>query len=155
MLSGFNTNVQHRGLLLHVQTEDSGRKHPHIITHLFHGGTILASEKSSYADHLASADLAAEVRKLMESQHRAMLERLRSGQLDARLEERLGGEAPATDANAVTAAGEAPLREVRESADAAPAEGGAGAASADERRLDEVVLDYLVERARKRRRHPS
>lgn len=153
MLSGFNTNVQHRGLLLHVQTEDSGRSHPHIITHLFHGGTILASMKSSYADRLSFEDLTAEVRSLMEAQHRAMLERLRSGDLDAQLAERLGIEAPAADANAVTAAGETARPAPGERAAAPPDPGGdeAQPPAADEKRLDEVVFDYLVERARKRR----
>ena len=44
MLSGFNTNIRHRGVLFHVQSEDSGRDPPHIITHLFHGGNILFSQ---------------------------------------------------------------------------------------------------------------
>jgi len=32
MLSGFNTNFRYRGVLFHVQTEDSGRGNPHVIT---------------------------------------------------------------------------------------------------------------------------
>jgi hypothetical protein len=69
MLSGFNTNVRHRSILFHVQSEDSGRSHPHVITHLYHGGTILASDKTSYADQVEAADLAA-VKALMERQHK-------------------------------------------------------------------------------------
>lgn len=150
MLSGFNTNVRHRGLLLHVQTEDSGRGHPHVITHLYHGGTILASEKSEYGDRLASEDLAAEVRALMEGQHRAMLRRLRRGELDARLAERLGSEALAGDANAVTAAGATGslatgAREGPVAAEGEESELPGG----DERRLDEVVLTYLEQRGRR------
>ena len=39
---GFNNNVRHKGRVFHIQTEDSGIKHPHIITHLFaDGGRIL------------------------------------------------------------------------------------------------------------------
>ena len=45
MITGFNTNVRHGGRTFHVQTEDSGRAHPHVISHLYFGGTILASEK--------------------------------------------------------------------------------------------------------------
>ena len=47
MQSGFNTNFRYQGVLFHAQSEDSGRGHPHIITHLYHGGTILVSEKTS------------------------------------------------------------------------------------------------------------
>ena len=43
-LLGYNTNVRHKGKLFHIQTEDSGIGHPHIITHLFaDGGRIVAS----------------------------------------------------------------------------------------------------------------
>ena len=52
MITGFNTNVRHGGRVFHVQTEDSGRDHPHVISHLYYGGTILASEKRDYAEHL-------------------------------------------------------------------------------------------------------
>ncbi len=91
MLSGFNTNVRHKGVVFHVQTEDSGRAHPHVITHLFHGGNILASEKRSY-EHLLQedADLPTAVKALMEEQHGAMVEKLKSGQLNAVIRERLG-----------------------------------------------------------------
>ena len=54
MQSGFNTNIRHRGVLFHVQTEDSGKANPHVITHLFHGGNIMASEKRDYSEQLAA-----------------------------------------------------------------------------------------------------
>jgi len=92
MLTGYNTNLAHRGVTFHIQTEDSGRNKPHIITHLFHGGTILASEKTGYAELLESDDLKAEVNSRMEAQHKAMLRRLSQGELDTVLGERLGAE---------------------------------------------------------------
>ena len=92
MLPGFNTNVRHGGALFHVQTEDSGRSHPHVITHLYHGGTILASEKRSYADQIDAPDLSRRVRDVMDSLHQAMLAQLRSGDLDEQIEARLGRE---------------------------------------------------------------
>jgi len=42
VVPGFNHNIKHKGRIFHVQTEDSGPKNPHIITHLFVGGNILA-----------------------------------------------------------------------------------------------------------------
>ena len=67
MITGFNTNVRHGGRVFHVQTEDSGRNHPHVISHLYFGGTILASEKCDYAHLLgAQGDLTMAVRGLME-----------------------------------------------------------------------------------------
>ncbi len=90
MLTGYNTNFAYRGVKFHVQTEDSGRSKPHIMTHLFHGGTILASEKASYAERLDSASLDEEIKSLMEAQHKEMLRRLTRGELDSLLSERLG-----------------------------------------------------------------
>jgi hypothetical protein len=91
MLLGKNTNVRHEGVVFHVQTEDSGVARPHVITHLYHQGTILASEKRSYAELVKRPDLEARVRALMDEQHERMLGKLRSGELDGLLGERLGG----------------------------------------------------------------
>ena len=78
---GFNHNVKFGPRLYHVQTEDSGFPHAHYITHLFVGGNIVASMKSSYVDLLdAEPDLPKAVRILMEAQHKAMLKRLVSGE---------------------------------------------------------------------------
>ena len=163
MLPGFNTNVRHRGVLFHVQSEDSGRAHPHVITHLYHGGTILFSEKASYADRVDAPDLPARVRELMESQHRNVLERLRAGAFDPNIRERLGPVLEDADTRASTRpTATAPNDEVT-----APPAAPAAAAAADGPRLpfgesvvsgkplDEVILDYLVENARKRRQKPA
>jgi hypothetical protein len=83
-LLGYNNNVRHKNRMFHVQTEDSGVKHPHIITHLFmDGGRILKSVKKSYAEHVGSAGMADIVRTMMKEQHKAMLIALRDGQFDS------------------------------------------------------------------------
>lgn len=80
---GFNHNVQYGPRVYHVQTEDSGLPHAHYITHVFVGGNIVASTKSSYADLVdAEPDLPKAVRILMEAQHKAMLKRLISGEFN-------------------------------------------------------------------------
>ena len=82
-LLGYNTNVRHRGKLFHIQTEDSGLKHPHIITHLFaDGGRIVASQKSSYAEHIGAPNLRDVVKKMMREQHKGMFIALRDGVYD-------------------------------------------------------------------------
>ena len=66
MITGFNTNVRYGGRVFHVQTEDSGLKNPHVISHLYFGGTILASEKRDYAQLLdQGGDLTGAIRILM------------------------------------------------------------------------------------------
>lgn len=148
MRSGFNTNVRHRGTLFHVQTEDSGRANPHLITHLFFEGTILSSEKKSYAELVEDEGLDDTVKELMESQHLGMLERLRAGQLDDEIAVRLGAEIFEGAADLPEAEGGTTQPDLQDSA--------AKGAAADTRRqrapiaadapLDELVLDYLAER---------
>jgi len=161
MLTGFNTNIRHRGVLFHVQSEDSGRAHPHIITHLYHGGTIIFSEKSSYASRVAEANLEDVVRELMEGQHKAVLKRLRAGDFNDAIRERLGDVLGAAegDTKAKTKPTEtSPLADETpsESADLAAERAEApvrsfGEGIVSERPLDDVILGYLIENARKRR----
>jgi hypothetical protein len=82
LLPGFNHNVRHAGKLFHVQTEDSGAGNPHVTTHLFLGGNVLASKRTSYEDDLGRSDLAQHVRKLMEAQHKDMLRQVVRGAFD-------------------------------------------------------------------------
>jgi hypothetical protein len=159
MLTGFNTNIRHRGVLFHVQSEDSGRAHPHIITHLYHGGTIVFSEKSSYASRVSEPNLEDVVRGLMEGQHKAVLKRLRAGDFNDAIRERLGDVlAPADgDSKAKTRPTEtSPLDEDAPSesegvVEPATAASGLGERVVSERPLDDVILGYLIENARKRR----
>ena len=78
----FIHNIKHNGRIYHVQTEDSGVANPHIITHLFVGGNILATKKTSYADIVNADNLTVVVRELMEEQHKAMLRNLVNGVYD-------------------------------------------------------------------------
>ena len=82
MIGGFNTNVRYKGRMFHVQTEDSGKANPKIVTLLYEGGVILTSTKSSYQDRVKSDDLQAVVRELMEQQHSLMVQSLKDGELD-------------------------------------------------------------------------
>lgn len=82
LVTGFNHNVKHKGQLYHVQTEDSGPESGHIITHLFLGGNIIASKKTSYAELRGAPNLSSLVRALMEEQHKEMLRNLVNGVYD-------------------------------------------------------------------------
>lgn len=157
-LTGFNHNIKHKANLYHVQTEDSGVNNPHIITHLFVGGNILASKKTSYADILNAENLKEVVYELMKEQHTEVLRNLlvgaydgheggasavrayQPGQLDHGAAPHAGAPAPTAAPAEVLAA-----RELRE----APKirEGGETLFGEDlisEKTLDEVILQYLA-----------
>jgi hypothetical protein len=104
-LLGFNNNVKHRGRVFHIQTEDSGVRHPHVITHLFaDGGRILKTTKTSYAEHLGASNLAETVRALMQEQHKAMFIALRDGQYDYLFDDK-APKPPAATPSSPTASG--------------------------------------------------
>lgn len=83
MVPGFNHNIKHKGRVFHIQTEDSGSRNPHIITHLFVGGNILASKKTTYAEIVGQPEFEKTVRSMMEEQHKQMLRNLINGVYDA------------------------------------------------------------------------
>jgi hypothetical protein len=105
--------------VFHIQTEDSGIRHPHIITHLFaDGGRILKTTKTSYAEHVGQERLAETVRGMMQEQHKAMFIALRDGQFDYLFEE---GGAPTSTRAPREPAKEAPKPEAPKAAPPPPA----------------------------------
>ncbi|MGH7440435.1 MAG: hypothetical protein ACRENE_32495, partial [Polyangiaceae bacterium] len=77
-LLGYNNNVRHKGRVFHIQTEDSGVKYGHIITHLFmDGGRILKSVETSYSEYIGGERMQEIVREMMKQQHKAMFIALR------------------------------------------------------------------------------
>lgn len=85
MVVGYNHNVMYKGIVFHVQTEDSGLSNPQITTLLYREGTIIASKKTSYADIIKIESLESVVEDLMQEQHKDMLRRLKSGEFDSRI----------------------------------------------------------------------
>jgi len=84
---GYNHNVRYRGLVFHVQTEDSGVSTPHLFTHLFHHGVIVSTRKLVYDAGSAEES----IRSLMQAQHKAVLKDLRRGHFDDKIDSYLGG----------------------------------------------------------------
>jgi len=92
-LLGYNNNVRHKGKVFHIQTEDSGVKYGHIMTHLFtDGGRIVKSVKTSYAEYVSNERMGEIVREMMKQQHKAMFIALRDGKFESIADR--AGEAP-------------------------------------------------------------
>jgi len=90
-LIGFNNNVRYRGHRFHLQTEDSGRGKPHILSHLFaNGGHIIETLRRDYSEYLDDPQCTTIVARLMKEQHLELAMLLRDGQLDARVAHLLG-----------------------------------------------------------------
>jgi hypothetical protein len=135
LITGFNTDIKHGNLVFHVQTEDKGAENPFVESLVYVGGEIVGSKKTPYEESTREGGLAA-IQELMETQHRKMIAAVQRGRFDSDTKN-------------------APPREKSDSFDLPPpsslgVEIPPGvvvvdkATKADEKTLDQVILDYLA-----------
>lgn len=81
MQVGMNSNITHQGRTLHVQTEDSGHEHGHIITHLFLSGGIIATQRFEYDRQLVDQ----EIQEAIKDQHQEMIKSIQRGDYNKKI----------------------------------------------------------------------
>ncbi len=133
MITGFNTDIRHNDKVYHIQTEDKGIQNPYIESLVYVGGEILASKKTSYAEQVKNGVDEKWVGGLMEQQHRTMIAAIKRGRFD--------GPADQTKSSM-----DMPRGTVAQPADR-PFGAPVTAAAADEKTLDQVIIDYLASEA--------
>jgi hypothetical protein len=80
MVTGFNTDIKHNGVVYHIQTEP--RKEGGIETTVYMRGAVIHSLKTSFQDFVKSPEYTDEkFRHLLEDQHRQVIARLRAGEI--------------------------------------------------------------------------
>lgn len=126
MITGFNTDVEHNGVVYHVQTEDKGLDSPLILSLVYSGGAILASKRSPYEDLIAAGFDEAALARRLKRQHRLICAAINAGRIDEL--KRMGERVDAGEADVlapVTLPDAAPLvasaAEEEETVSAAPA----------------------------------
>ena len=82
MITGFNTDIEHEGVVYHVQTEDKGLETPIILSLVYAGGTILASKRSPYQDLIAEGFSDEALAERLKRQHRLICAAIHSGRID-------------------------------------------------------------------------
>lgn len=82
MITGFNTDIEHNGVVYHVQTEDKGLDSPIILSLVYVGGTILASKRSPYQDLIAEGFSDEVLAERLKRQHRLICAAINSGRID-------------------------------------------------------------------------
>ncbi|HEY2963909.1 MAG TPA: hypothetical protein VGJ37_15930 [Pyrinomonadaceae bacterium] len=82
MITGFNTDIEHDGVVYHVQTEDKGVDTPIILSLVYAGGTILASKRSPYKDLIAEGFSDELLAERLKRQHRLICAAIHSGRID-------------------------------------------------------------------------
>ncbi len=105
MITGFNTDVEHDGVIYHVQTEDKGIESPLILSLVYSGGAILASKRSPYEDLIAAGFDEAALAKRLKRQHRLICAAINAGRIDElkRMGDRTDDSATAVSTSEATA----------------------------------------------------
>lgn len=112
MISGYNTDVEHNGVVYHIQTEDKGLSSQLIVSLVYDRGTILASKRTPYNDLNAdSLDEEALIERLSR-QHKLICAAVRAGRIGDL--QQMTGKARAAKADATALKAEVPATEVRD-----------------------------------------
>lgn len=140
MLTGYNTDIKHEGVVYHVQTEDGGADNPVIVSLVYQGGRILASRKTSYAKLMGTDSLVSQLRDLLENQHKQMIKAILTGTLGStQAKGPVQGHATAESPTLSDQPGKSVQPKPSDSTGVAQSP-----ASASEKNLDQVILEYLA-----------
>ena len=82
MISGFNTDISHNGVVYHVQTEDKGLSSRLIVSLVYDKGTILASKRVKYDDLAGDNYNEKELTERLSRQHNLICAALKAGRLE-------------------------------------------------------------------------
>jgi hypothetical protein len=82
VITGFNTDIVHDGVVYHVQTEDKGLDSPIILSLVYSGGEILASKRAPYEDLLASGFTEAALAERLKRQHTLICAAIHAGRIE-------------------------------------------------------------------------
>jgi hypothetical protein len=135
VIPGFNHNIKYKGIMFHIQTEDSGVTNPHVITHIFIGGNIVATKKTNYNDIIKADRMEEVVKEIMEEQHKKVMKDLLQGAYD---------ENPLVQSALPKTITLEQMKKQEERAEQFEAD------LLSDKSLDEVILDYLVDESEKK-----
>jgi len=82
VITGFNTDIEHDGVVYHVQTEDKGLDTPLILSLVYAGGAILASKRSRYEDLIESGFTDEALSERLSRQHRLICAAVHAGRIE-------------------------------------------------------------------------
>ncbi|HEX8708725.1 MAG TPA: hypothetical protein VF723_10825 [Pyrinomonadaceae bacterium] len=82
MITGFNTDVNHDGVVYHVQTEDKGLDSPLILSLVYVGGAILASKRTPYQDLISAGFDETKLAERLHRQHKLICAAIHAGRIE-------------------------------------------------------------------------
>jgi hypothetical protein len=82
VISGFNTDIEFKGTVYHVQTEDKGPPSMVIMSLVYDRGTILASKRVGYQDLIEAGFDEKKLAERVSRQHKLICAAVKSGRID-------------------------------------------------------------------------
>jgi hypothetical protein len=82
MITGFNTDVPHEGLVYHVQTEDRRTDDPAFESLVYVGGSIVAKKLTPYSDKLSDGATEDTIASLLKRQHQVIIAAIKAGRIE-------------------------------------------------------------------------
>ena len=82
MITGYNTDIEHEGVVYHVQTEDKGLSKPVIMSLIYNRGIILASKRVPYDDLLNGNFDESQLAARLQRQHRLICAAIQAGRIE-------------------------------------------------------------------------
>jgi hypothetical protein len=82
MIDGYNTQFDRKGAKFLVQTQDMGMGARYVETLIYCAGKLLTSKKTSYTSFLNSPNIAKMISRILEDQHKAILQEIGDGKFD-------------------------------------------------------------------------
>ena len=81
-MSGFNTEIEHKGLVFHVQTQDQGINAHYVESVIYRSGKVLSSRRTYYTSFLNNPGLRNKIREIIQEQHSTLLKEITEGLFD-------------------------------------------------------------------------
>lgn len=102
VITGFNTDIEHDGVVYHVQTEDKGLDTPIILSLVYVGGAILASKRAPYEDLIAEGFSDEVLAERLKRQHKLICAAINNGRIDdlKKMTQRAADSTPAPEVSA-------------------------------------------------------
>jgi hypothetical protein len=82
MTGGYNTRFDYKGISFLVQTQDKGLSAHYVESLIYSSGQLLTSKKTFYTSFLNSPNLASMISRIMDDQHKAILQEIADGKFD-------------------------------------------------------------------------
>jgi hypothetical protein len=81
-MRGFNSEIEHKSVRIHIQTQDKGKKAHYIESIVYASGKVLASRKTYYTSLLHHPDLEEKIQEIVKTQHSQIVEEVSAGHFD-------------------------------------------------------------------------